>query len=73
MTYLYIEILRDIGAYLILYQNPPSPQDESSEKWWKEAVTDAEKMLSKWGNHPLAVSLLLAVYEYLEGCATGRC
>ena len=73
MTNLNIEILRDIGAYLILYQNPPSPQVESSENWWREALTDAEELLKKWGHHPLAVSLLLAVYEYLEGRATGLC
>lgn len=60
-------IFRDVYRYFRAHPTPPPITDtDASAAWWESAAEDIGKVSTRWKNHPLAVKLLIAVYEYLE-------
>ena len=61
-----LEIMRDAMTYLVLYNSPPPTGTDAAADWWMSAAKDLGAVAAKWENHPLVISLLMAIYEYLE-------
>ncbi len=60
-------IFRDAYRYFRAHSTPPPIADtDASASWWEAAADDISKVSARWENHPLAIKLLIAVYEYLE-------
>ena len=60
-------IMADIFYYLRDHASPPPPGSEGVNTYWNKAAMDLGALIAgKWDNHPLAMKLGLAVYEYLE-------
>ena len=66
MTNTELEIMLDAATYLGAYHQPPPSGTEKAVTWWKEAAKDISAIVTKWDNHPLATTVLIAVYGYLE-------
>lgn len=61
------EIIRDLWVYLKEHRDPPMPGTEESNRFWKQAVLDLRDIIAvKWGNHPLAMKVGPAIYEYIS-------
>ena len=60
-------IFRDAYRYFRAHATPPPITDtDASVSWWEAAADDISNVSARWENHPLAIKLLIAVYEYLE-------
>lgn len=61
------DIMRDAFYYLRDHNNPPAPGTDQAQAFWQKAAKDASDLVGKtWNNHPLAVSVMLGIYGYLE-------
>ena len=61
-----IEIMRDAWRFLRDYNAPPAHTSEFALDYWKHAADTMSALARKWNNHPLAVGVLIAVYDYLD-------
>ena len=60
-------IYRDPYRYIRAHSTPPPIADtDASASCSAAAADDISKVSARWENHPLAIKLLIAVYEYLE-------
>ena len=60
-------IMGDIFYYLRDHASPPPPGSAEVNAYWNRTAMDLGALIGgKWNNHPLAMKLGLAVYEYLE-------
>ncbi len=69
MTNTELEIMLDAVTYLGAYNQPPPNGTEAAVDWWMDAAADISMVAAKWENHPLATTVLIAIYGYLEGKA----
>lgn len=62
-----IQIFRAAYRYLAAHPSPPPMSDQTATlAWWEAAANDIAAVSATWNNHPLAIKLLVAIYEYLE-------
>ncbi len=61
-----IEIMRDAWRFLRDYNAPPANDSEFALDYWQHAAATMSALARKWNNHPLALCVLGAVYDYLE-------
>ena len=66
MTNTELEIMLDAAVYLGAHSQPPPSGTDKAVNWWLNAAAEINAVASKWDNHPLAMVLGMAVYEYLE-------
>ena len=64
-----LEIMLDAATYLGAHSQPPPNGTDAAVDWWMDAAADIGAIAAKWGNHPLATTILIAIYGYLEGKA----
>ena len=55
-----LEIMR--SAYVFLRDHC----DERTDEWWKQAAGEMAAVSARWNNHPLAVEVLMAIYNYID-------
>ena len=61
------EIIRDMYRFLRDHDDPPGIGTEACTEFWMRAAQDIGQLVSgQWNNHPLAMVLGMAVYDYLE-------
>ena len=66
MTNTELEIMLDAATYLGAHSQPPPNGTDAAVDWWMDAAADIGAIAAKWGNHPLATTILIAIYGYLE-------
>ncbi len=66
MTNTELEIMLDAVTYLGAHSQPPPDGTEDAVDWWQDAATEIGAVAAKWGNHPLAISVLTTIYGYIE-------
>ena len=60
-------IMADMFYYLRDHAEPPVPGTESSSVFWNRAAQDLGTIVAgKWNNHPLAMKIGMAIYDYIE-------
>ena len=69
MTGTEFEIMLDAITYLGAHNHPPHTGTDEAVAWWTDAAADIGNVAVKWENHPLAITVLVAIYGYLEGKA----
>ena len=65
MTDTELEIMLDATACLGAHSQPPPDGSDGAVDWWLDTASEMGAVARKWGSHPLAVSVLAAVYDYL--------
>ncbi len=61
------EIIRDMYRYLRDHNDPPAIGTDACTEYWMRAARDIGQLVGvQWNNHPLAMALGIAVYDYLE-------
>ena len=63
------EIMRNAYVFLATHCNPPANHDECACDWWLETVREMGRVCAAWNNHPLAIEILIALCNYIEGKA----
>ena len=63
MTTIEAEIMRD--AYRFLNTHDP-PAHGDLDQFWRKAAEDMIEIGVKFRNHPLALEIIPAIYEYIE-------
>ena len=63
------EIMLDAITYLGAHDQPPPTGTDEAVAWWMDAAADIGKVATKWEGHPLATTVLVSIYGYLEGKA----
>lgn len=63
------EIMRHAYVFLSTHCNPPANQETCACDWWLQTVQEMGQLSAVWNNHPLMMSLLMAILDYLEGKA----
>ena len=58
MTNTELEIMLDAATYLGAHSQPPPNGTDTA--------VDVGAIAAKWDNHPLATTILIAIYGYLE-------
>ena len=60
-------IMGDMFYFLRDHNEPPPTDSESSAAYWEKTADDISNLVGlKWRNHPLAMAVGVALYEYLE-------
>ena len=61
------DILNDAYRFLRDHNDPPANGTPECLHFWEQAAKDACELVGdKWKNHPLAMEVMLAIYNYLE-------
>lgn len=59
--------MADMFYFLRDHINPPAIGTDACTAFWEQAARDIGNLVGgKWKNHPLAMSMGIAIYEYLE-------
>ena len=66
MTNTELEIMLDATTYLGAHSQPPPDSTDDAVDWWQDAALEIGAFAAKWENHPLAMGMGAALYEYLE-------
>ena len=66
MTFEEQEIMRSAYVFLRDHCCPPKNSDERTDEWWKQAAGEMAAVSARWNNHPLAVEVLMAIYNYID-------
>ena len=61
-----VEIMRDAFVFLRDHNDPPALGTPEVEIFWLQAAKDIGAVAAKWKDHPLAIGVLTAVYDYLD-------
>jgi len=59
------EIMRHAYVFLETHCDPPANQEEGACDWWIQAAQEMAQVCSAWNNHPLAMAVLIAIYDYV--------
>ena len=59
-------VVRAAMEYLERFGNPPPYNAAESAEWWKKAAEALTEFSRKNHDHPLALKLGTAIYEYIE-------
>ncbi len=60
-------IMADMFYFLRDHNDPPAIGTDACSLFWEKAAKDIEELVGgKWKNHPLAMALGIALYEYIE-------
>ena len=57
--------MRDLYYFLGAHSDTP-PYGEAAVQFFTDTAESMKGLHAKWKNHPLAVKVSIAVYEYLE-------
>lgn len=61
------DIMADMFYFLRDHDDPPAVGTDACNAFWEKAAKDMGNLVgSKWKNHPLAIGVGVALYEYLE-------
>ena len=66
------EIMRNAYIFLANHCNPPANQEACACDWWLQTVQEMGQLSLVWNNHPLMMSLLIAIIDYLDGKANKK-
>ena len=66
MTFEEQEIMRNAYVFLKNHCCPPANSDEKAGDWWMQAAQELGTVCAAWNNHPLAIEVLIAVYNYID-------
>ena len=61
-----LEIMRSAYVFLRDHCCPPKNSDERTDEWWKRTAGEMAAVSARWNNHPLAVEVLMAIYNYID-------
>jgi len=65
MTYEEQEIMRNAFIFLKNHCNPPANSDDHAVDWWTQAAQEMATVCHAWNNHPLAMEVFVAIYDYI--------
>ena len=67
------EVMADMFYFLRDHSDPPAIGTDACVAFWKKAAEDIGTLVGrKWNNHPLAMGIGVALYEYLEKKCKGK-
>ena len=65
-------VMEDAYYFLRNHDDPPSRGSLGEMPYWEKAVNDMIAVVNKWNSHPLAVEIMVGVFNYLEEKARRR-
>ncbi len=66
------EIMRNAFIFLKTHCNPPFNTADTAHTWWLQTVQEMVAVCNAWNNHPLAIAVFLALYDYIEDKANKK-
>lgn len=59
-------VMTDCYKFLNEFNQPPARDDPMCDGWWEKCGDAAAELQARNRNHPLAMKMGVAVFEYLE-------
>ena len=67
-----VEIMREMFCFLRDHNDPPANDSEEAKGYWMQTCKDMGATAERLKNHPLAITVLCALSDYLEQKAKAK-